>query len=84
MKDFKLSKIISAGVLILSTALLFFTLSACAPTPVTTIPPTTVAPRVVYTDGGFDWGWLGLIGLFGLGGLIGVKNRRNTDTNNRY
>lgn len=88
MKDFKLSKLISVGVILLSTALLFFTLSACGPTPVTTIPPTTiapVAPRVVYTDGGFDWGLLGLLGLLGLGGLTGVTKRRNTDINNtRY
>ncbi len=85
MKNFKLSKLISVGVILLSTALLFFTLSACAPTPVTPIPPTTVAPRVVYTDDGFDWGWLGLLGLLGLGGLTGARKRKNTDINNtRY
>ncbi len=84
MKYLKLSKIISASFLLLSTALLVFTLSACAPTPVTTIPPTTVAPRVVYTDGGFDWGLLGLLGLLGLGGLTGVTKRRNRDTDIRY
>lgn len=84
MKAFKLSKTIGVGVLILSIALLFFTLSACAPTPVTTIPPTTVAPRVVYADGGFDWGLLGLLGLLGLGGLSGVRKRKNRDTDIRY
>jgi len=87
MKDLNLSKIISASILIFSTALLVFTLSACAPTPVTTIPPTTVAPvapRVVYTDGGFDWGLLGLLGLLGLGGLSGVRKPRNRDNDVRY
>lgn len=77
-RSFKLSKIFSAGVLILSTALLIFTFSSCAPTPVTTVPPTTVAPRVVYANDGFDWGWLGLIGLFGLAGLSGRNRRDNT------
>lgn len=78
LKGWKFSKIFSASVLILSTAILIFTLSSCAPTPVTTVPPTTVAPRVVYTNDGFDWGWLGLIGLFGLAGLSGKKRRDNT------
>lgn len=76
--NFKFPKILSAGVLILSTVLLIFTLSSCAPTPVTTYPPTTVAPRVVYPDRGVDWGWLGLIGLFGLAGLTGRKRRDDT------
>lgn len=83
MKGFKLSKIVSTGALILSAALLIFTLSSCAPRPVTTVPPTTVAPRVVYADNGFDWGWLGLIGLFGLAGLTGGRKRRD-DTTTRY
>jgi len=80
MKRFKLSKIIGTGVLILSIVTLFFTLSSCAPTPVTTGPTTPVVPstRVVYTDGGFDWGLLGLIGLFGLAGL-NRKKRQDTD-----
>jgi len=77
MMNFKLPKIVSTGVLILSAAVLIFTLYSCAPRPVTTVPPTTVAPRVVYTDGGFDWGWLGLIGLFGLAGLTGGRKRRD-------
>ncbi|AFY89273.1 MAG: hypothetical protein CLLPBCKN_000326 [Chroococcidiopsis cubana SAG 39.79] len=78
MMSFKLPKIVSASVLILSAVVLIFTLYSCAPRPVTPVPPTTVAPRVVYTDGGFDWGWLGLIGLFGLAGLAGGRKRRDT------
>jgi len=79
-----ISRIIGAVGLTLSAALLFITLSSCAPTPVTTIPPTTVAPRVVYANDGFDWGWLGLIGLFGLAGLAGGRKRRDIDTTTRY
>ena len=84
MKNFKLSKIVSIGFLLLSTAVLVFTLSACAPRTLNTIPPTTLAPRVVYVNNGFDWGWLGLIGLFGLGGLAGGRKRGATDTTTRY
>ncbi|AFZ30655.1 hypothetical protein Glo7428_2127 [Gloeocapsa sp. PCC 7428] len=80
MKRLKFSKIVSAGALMLSTAILFLTLSACAPTPVTTVPAAPVVPptRVVYADDGFDWGWLGLIGLFGLFGLSRKKSRIET------
>ncbi|MUL39274.1 WGxxGxxG family protein [Gloeocapsopsis dulcis] len=81
MKRLKFSKIVSAGALMLSTAVLFLTLSACAPAPVTTVPAAPVVPptRVVYADDGFDWGWLGLIGLFGLFGLTGKKRRTETN-----
>jgi len=44
----------------------------------TTSPPTgttTTAPR---DEGGFDWGWLGLIGLAGLAPLFMRKGRDTT------
>lgn len=79
MKRLNFSKIVSAGALMLSTAMLFLTLSACAPTPVTTVPAAPVVPptRVVYANDGFDWGLLGLIGLFGLFGLTRKKSQTN-------
>ena len=40
----------------------------------------TVPPRVVETDDGFDWGWLGLLGLIGLMGLKRRDTHHTTTT----
>ena len=39
------------------------------------VPEPTVTEEQGDTspDGGFDWGWLGLIGLVGLAGLVGRR-----------
>ena len=72
MQRSNLSKIIGAGVLTLSTAIMPSTLPASA---------QVVAPgierEVIYEpeDDDFDWGWLGLIGLLGLAGLGGKKHQ---------
>ncbi|MBD1839032.1 WGxxGxxG-CTERM domain-containing protein [Coleofasciculus sp. FACHB-64] len=87
MKNSNLSKLMSAGVLAASVALVPMTLPASAQTDTTTSPGTTnTAPSQgvdntnTNTEGdrGFDWGWLGLLGLAGLAGLAGRKNHETT------
>lgn len=80
MKISNLSKLIAAGILSASVAVLPLNLPASAQSNTTTTDTTTTTPRqgvdntVVRTvDDGFDWGWLGLLGLAGLAGLIPRK-----------
>lgn len=83
MKNSKLSKLIGAGILATSLAVLPLTLPASAqttsPSDSTTTDTTTTAPNQGVNneqgDRDFDWGWLGLIGLAGLAGLAGNKRR---------
>jgi MYXO-CTERM domain-containing protein len=84
MKISNLSKLVTAGVLSASVAVLPFNLPASAQsntgTGSTTDTTTTTTPRQSVdntartTDDGFDWGWLGLLGLVGLAGLIPRKH----------
>ncbi|MBD2741672.1 WGxxGxxG family protein [Coleofasciculus sp. FACHB-1120] len=89
MKVSNLPKLLSAGVLAASVALVPMTLPASAQTDTTTSPDTTTntAPDTTTTtpnqgvtttnyegDRDFNWGWLGLLGLAGLAGLSGRKN----------
>ncbi len=72
MKRSDLSKVVGAGLLSLSVTLVPLTLPASAQN--TNDSGTTNAARDTGIDntrhdGGFDWGWLGLIGLAGLAGL---------------
>jgi hypothetical protein len=89
MMTSNLTKVIGAGVLSLSMAMMPLTLPAKAQvtqpgtTPGVTEPGVQTTPRTtVREEGDFDWGWLGLIGLFGLAGLLG-KNRTNEPTRYR-
>ncbi|MEW5860263.1 MAG: WGxxGxxG family protein [Cyanobacteriota bacterium] len=83
MKNSNLSKLVGAGVLAASVALVPMTLPASAQTD-TTAPDTTAVPQqgvnnVGYEgDRDFNWGWLGLLGLAGLAGLAGRKNHEPT------
>ena len=81
MKISNLSKLIAAGVLSASVAVVPLNLPASAQsnTGSTTDTTTTTAPRqsvdnTARNDDGFDWGWLGLLGLVGLAGLIPRKH----------
>jgi MYXO-CTERM domain-containing protein len=87
MKISNLSKLIAAGVLSASVAVLPLNLPASAQTNTgtgsTTDTTTTTTPRqgvdnTYRTDDGFDWGWLGLLGLVGLAGLIPRKHEEPT------
>ncbi|MBE9051677.1 WGxxGxxG-CTERM domain-containing protein [Nostocales cyanobacterium LEGE 11386] len=74
-----LTKVVSAGFLTLSMAMLPLTLPVNAQV---TDPRVETTPRTtVYDRQDFDWGWLGLIGLFGLAGLAG---RKRSDEPTRY
>jgi MYXO-CTERM domain-containing protein len=84
MKISNLSKLVAAGVLSASVAVVPFNLPASAQsntgTTGTTDTTTTTAPRqgvdnTARNDDGFDWGWLGLLGLAGLAGLIPRKQQ---------
>ena len=81
MKHSNLSKIVGAGVLSLSMAILPLTMPASAQTGTgtgtTETAPSTTGDTMQNQgtdsaergDRDFDWGWLGLIGLAGLAGL---------------
>ena len=75
MKRFNLSKVVGAGVLTLSMAIVPLPLPASAQ-----VLEPGIERGVIYEteDNDFDWGWLGLIGLFGLAGLGGKKRREPT------
>jgi hypothetical protein len=81
MKSFSLSKIVGAGALSLSMAVVPLMMPASAQTSngttTSTSPSTTstTTTETVKQDRGFDWGWLGLIGLAGLAGL--ARKRKN-------
>ncbi len=78
MKLSDLSKVISAGVIATSLAVLPLTVPAQAQTQNTapnTDTRTTGDVNTSNTDNDFDWGWLGLLGLAGLAGLAGLKRR---------
>ena len=89
VKKSDLSKVVGAGVLTLSMAILPLTLSASAQTGTTTENnPQLQGTDVVATrDNDFDWGWLGLIGLAGLAGLARKREEptryRDPDPANR-
>lgn len=87
MKNSNLSKLMSAGVLAASVALVPMTLPASAQTDNSAPGTTNTAPDTTTTtpsqgvnnadyegDRDFNWGWLGLLGLAGLAGLGGRKN----------
>lgn len=82
MKGSDLSKVVGAGVLTLSMAVLPLTTPASAQTNTDTNTTTNTAPsqdvRTVESDRNFDWGWLGLLGLLGLAGLAGRKHEEPT------
>lgn len=90
MKLSKLSKVVGAGALTLSIAILPSTLPASAQTgtgtdTTTTTPNTTLdntqtggMESAERGDRDFDWGWLGLLGLAGLAGLAGKKRHEPT------
>lgn len=74
------TKVVSAGVLTLSMAIL--PLSIPVQAQVTTSPGAGTSPTTTTDDrNNFDWGWLGLIGLLGLAGLTG---RRRDEEPTRY
>jgi len=74
MKRSNLSKVIGAGVLTLSMAIVPLTLPASAQL----LEPGVEREGIYETEDDFDWGWLGLIGLFGLAGLGGRKRQEPT------
>ncbi|AFZ17018.1 WGxxGxxG family protein [Allocoleopsis franciscana] len=81
MKLSNLSKVVSAGAIAASLAIVPLTAPAQAQTQ-DTAPGTTYNQRTgdvdtAYTDNDFDWGWLGLLGLAGLAGLL-PKKRHET------
>lgn len=87
MKISNLSKLVAAGALSASVAILPLNLPVSAQTNTgtgTTTDTTTTTPRqgvdniVRTTDDGFDWGWLGLLGLIGLAGLMPRKQEEPT------
>ena len=82
MKGSDLSKVVGAGVLTLSMAVLPLTVPASAQTNTGTNTTTDTIPsqevRTVESDRNFDWGWLGLLGLLGLEGLAGRKHEETT------
>ena len=83
MQISKLSKLVGAGILAASVAVIPFNLPASAQsntgagttTGTGTTSGTTTSQGVDNTnrDNDFDWGWLGLLGLGGLAGLAGRK-----------
>lgn len=78
MKFTNLSKVVGAGVLALSAAVVpYMPASAQTDTGINT-PTEGVITEDVSENDGFDWGWLGLIGLFGLAGLAGKKRTAPT------
>ncbi len=85
MKRSDLSKVVGAGILAATLAVVPLSLPASAQT--TTAPRTDVdTPRTgTYTrdyNNDIDWGWLGLLGLIGLAGLLPRKREeRRYDVN---
>jgi hypothetical protein len=83
MKISNLSKLVGAGVLAASIAVVPLNLPAAAQQGNTTGDATTTAPSQgvdnADQDNGFDWGNLGWLGLLGLGGLLGLKRDRHND-----
>jgi hypothetical protein len=87
MQISKASKVLSAGVIAASLAVVPFTLPAQAQdntTGTTGTTGTNTEVETVDTEDSFDWGWLGLLGLAGLAGLAGKKRQEtvhhvNTD-----
>lgn len=83
MKRSDLSKVVGAGVLGLSLALVPLTMPSYAQTGgsgTTTDGTGTTSTTQTGTDAttgdrDFDWGWLGLLGLAGLAGLAGGKRQ---------
>lgn len=83
MKRSDLSKVVGAGILAASLAVVPLTLPASAQTTTDTTPSTGVDTRRTDTntadyntrgdDDNNDWGWLGLLGLIGLAGLLPRK-----------
>jgi LPXTG-motif cell wall-anchored protein len=91
MKISNVSKLIGAGVLAASVAVVPFTLPASAQTgtgtgtgsdttTTTTAPSATVDNTADNND--TDWGWLGLLGLTGLAGLLGRKRPAEVHSRN--
>ncbi len=86
MKISILSKIVGAGVVAASLAVVPFTVPAQAQNQNTqnTAPGTYTQPNAevedVETEDGFDWGWLGLLGLAGLAGLAPKKRQEPVRT----
>lgn len=81
MKTSSFSKLISAGIISASLALLPLAVPAQAQTQ-DTAPDTTSSQQTgdvdsANTNDDFNWGWLGLLGLAGLAGLA-RKNHRET------
>lgn len=84
MKLSNLSKVVSAGAIAASLAVLPLAIPAQAQTqntaPDTTYNQRTGAVDVIETNDDFDWGWLGLLGLGGLAGLIPKKRQEPVHT----
>jgi hypothetical protein len=77
MKFANLSKVVGAGVIAASLAVVPLTLPAHAQNSGTDTntqnTQTNSDVRDVETENDFNWGWLGLLGLAGLAGLAGKK-----------
>lgn len=91
MKLSNVSKVVSAGVVAASLAVVPFTLSAQAQNnaPGTSAPDqnnssgTSGQVQTADYNNDFDWGWLGLLGLAGLAGLLPKKRQETVHyTNN--
>lgn len=84
MKFANLSKVVGAGAIAASLAVVPLTLPAHAQNSGTDTytqnTQTNSDVRDANTENDFDWGWLGLLGLAGLAGLAG-KKRHETHTN---
>lgn len=71
MKRSDLSKVVGAGVLSLSLAMLPLSLPAFAQTnPESNAPVLDTTPFQETKDDNNNWGWLGLLGLIGLANLF--------------
>jgi MYXO-CTERM domain-containing protein len=81
MQISKLSKLVGAGIIAATVAVVPFNLPASAQsntgadstTGTTTGTTTSQGVDNTTRDNDFDWGWLGLLGLGGLAGLAGRK-----------
>jgi hypothetical protein len=91
MKISSLSKLVGAGAIAASLAVVPLTLPAQAQTQNNTTDTTqqtgtttqqTGDVAAADTDNDFDWGWLGLLGLPGLLGLAGLKRQENVHHDN--
>ena len=87
MKISNFSKIIGAGVIAASLAVLPLTVSAQAQTrdsapnsDTNTYNQRSGDVNTTNTNDDFDWGWLGLLGLAGLAGLAGRKRQETVHT----